>query len=50
MSAEIIKEVKDRSKRFLDWIELTCEDENAIKAAISFFEYNESALTRTHCL
>jgi len=44
MSKEIIKEVSTRSKRFLDWIELTIEDENAIKAAIAFFEYNESAL------
>ena len=44
MSAEIIKEVKERSDRFLSWIELTIEDENALKAAIAFFEYNESAL------
>jgi hypothetical protein len=44
MSAEIIKEVKERSAKLLNWIELTVDDPNAIKAAIEFFEYNESAL------
>ena len=44
MSLEIIKEVKKRSEKFLNWIELTVDDPNAIKAAIGFFEYNQSAL------
>jgi len=44
MNIEIINQIKERSEKFLAWIELTVEDPNAIKAAISFFEYNESAL------
>ena len=44
MSADIIKTVKEKSQRFLDWITLNVDDENVIKAAIDFFEYNESAL------
>ena len=43
-NTDLIIEVQQRSKKFLDWIELTIEDPNAIKAAIQFFEYNESAL------
>ena len=43
-NTDLIIEVQKRSKKFLDWIELTIEDPNAIKAAIAFFEYNESAL------
>jgi len=44
MSLEIITEVQKRSEKFLNWIELTVDDANAIKAAIAFFEYNSSAL------
>lgn len=44
MSAEIIKELKNRSTKFMNWIELNVEDENVIKSAIAFFEYEESAL------
>lgn len=44
MSVEIITEVQKRSEKFLNWIELTVDDANAIKAAIAFFEYNSSAL------
>ena len=44
MSKEIINELKERSKKFLNWIELTVEDENAIKAAIAYFEFEQSAL------
>ena len=44
MSKEIINELKERSKKFLNWIELTIEDENAIKAAIAYFEFEQSAL------
>lgn len=44
MSAEIIKEVKERAAKFLNWIEFSMNDPNALKAAINFFEYNESAL------
>lgn len=44
MNIEIINQIKERSEKFLAWIELTVDDPNAIKAAIAFFEYNESAL------
>jgi len=41
---EIITELKQRSQKFMNWIELTVNDENAIKAAINYFEFEESAL------
>ena len=41
---EIITELKQRSTKFMNWIELTVDDENAIKAAINYFEFAESAL------
>ena len=41
---EIINELKQRSDKFLKWIELNVEDENVIKSAISFFEFEDSAL------
>jgi len=44
MSKEIITELQQRSKKFLNWIELTVDDENAIKAAIAYFEFEQSAL------
>ena len=44
MSHEIIKELKERSTKFLNWIELNVEDENVIKSAIAFFEFEDSAL------
>tara|TARA_R110002073_G_scaffold33547_6_gene100703 strand:+ start:2361 stop:2717 length:357 start_codon:yes stop_codon:yes gene_type:complete len=44
MSKEIINELKERSTKFMNWIELTVDDENAIKAAIAYFEFEESAL------
>ena len=44
MQHEIIKELKERSQKFLNWIELNVEDENVIKSAIAFFEFEDSAL------
>tara|TARA_R110000787_G_scaffold21104_1_gene62721 strand:+ start:54 stop:407 length:354 start_codon:yes stop_codon:yes gene_type:complete len=44
MSKEIINELKERSTKFMNWIELTVDDENAIKAAIAYFEFEQSAL------
>ena len=41
---EIINELKQRSTKFLNWIELNVEDENVIKSAIQFFEFEDSAL------
>jgi len=41
---EIINELKQRSNKFLNWIELNVEDENVIKSAIQFFEFEDSAL------
>jgi len=44
MSEEIINELAKRSEKFMNWITLTVEDENAIKAAIAYFEYQQSGL------
>jgi len=44
MSKEIINELKQRSQKFLNWIELTVDDPAAIKAAIAYFEFEQSAL------
>ena len=44
MSKEIINELKERSTKFMNWIELTVDDENAIKAAIEYFKYQESGI------
>lgn len=44
MSHEIIKELKERSQKFLNWIEYTVNDKQALKAAISYFEFQESGM------
>ena len=44
MSHEIIKELKERSQKFLNWIEFSLNDPQALKAAISYFEFQESGM------
>ena len=44
MVNEIINELKKRSEKFLNWVEFTVNDPQAVKAAISYFKYNEDAL------
>ena len=44
MVNEIINELKKRSQKFLNWVEFTVNDPQAVKAAISYFKYNEDAL------
>tara|TARA_R110002020_G_scaffold148570_1_gene324443 strand:- start:947 stop:1306 length:360 start_codon:yes stop_codon:yes gene_type:complete len=43
-TSKIINELKQRSEKFMNWIELNVEDENVIKSAIQFFEFEDSAL------
>ena len=44
MSKEIINELKERSKKFSDYIEFYLNEPKALTAAISYFEFVESGM------